>query len=33
VTAEGALSFVQWWEDFEKAHTYMLDRTIFNVKK
>jgi Arc/MetJ-type ribon-helix-helix transcriptional regulator len=33
VTAEGALSFSQWWEDFEKAHTYMLDRTIFNVKK
>jgi hypothetical protein len=33
VTAEGALSFSQWWADFEKAHTYMLDRTIFNVKK
>lgn len=33
VTAEGALSFSQWWGDFEKAHTYMLDRTIFNVKK
>lgn len=33
VTSEGTLSFAQWWEDFEKAHTYMLDRTIFNVKK
>ena len=30
VTAEGALSFSQWWEEFAKAHTYMLDRTIFN---
>ena len=33
VTAEGALSFAQWWKDFERAHTYMLDRTIFNIKK
>lgn len=33
VTVEGALSFSQWWGDFEKAHTYMLDRTIFNTKK
>lgn len=33
VTTEGALSFSQWWGDFEKAHTYMLDRTIFDVKK
>ena len=30
VTAEGVLSFAQWWKDFEKAHAYMLDRTIFN---
>lgn len=33
VTTKGALSFSQWWTDFKKAHTYMLDRTIFNVKK
>ena len=30
VTAEGALTFKQWWEEFAKAHTYMLDGTIFN---
>lgn len=33
VTIESALDFSQWWEDFEKSQTYMLDRTIFNVKK
>ena len=32
VTEETALTFSQWWEEFEKAHTYMLDRTIFNTK-
>lgn len=32
VTAEDALSFPQWWADFEKAHSYMLDKTIFNKK-
>jgi hypothetical protein len=32
VTAEGALTFSQWWEEFEKAHEYMLDRTVFNTK-
>jgi len=30
VTAEGALTFPQWWEEFAKAHEYMLDRTVFN---
>lgn len=32
VTAEGALTFSQWWEEFAKAHEYMLDRTVFNTK-
>ena len=32
VTEETALTFSQWWEEFEKAHTYMLDKTIFNTK-
>jgi hypothetical protein len=32
VTEETALTFTQWWEEFEKAHTYMLDKTIFNTK-
>jgi hypothetical protein len=30
VTAEDALSFEQWWKNFKKAHTYLLDSTIFN---
>ena len=30
VTAEDALSFPQWWADFEKAHAYMLNKTVFN---
>ena len=30
VTAEGALTFSQWWEEFAKAHEYMLDKTVFN---
>ena len=30
VTTEGALTFQQWWEEFAKAHEYMLDRTVFN---
>ena len=30
VTAEGALTFSQWWEEFAKSHEYMLDRTVFN---
>jgi hypothetical protein len=30
VTAEDALSFDQWWKNFKKAHTYLLDSTIFN---
>jgi len=30
VTAEGALTFSQWWEEFAKAHEHMLDRTVFN---
>jgi hypothetical protein len=30
VTAEDALSFDQWWKNFNKAHTYLLDSTIFN---
>ena len=30
VTAKGALTFSQWWEEFAKAHEYMLDKTIFN---
>lgn len=29
VTAEDALPFDQWWENFKKAHTYLLDSTIF----
>ena len=32
VTAEGVLTFSQWWEEFAKAHEYMLDRTVFNTK-
>lgn len=32
VTAEGSLTFSQWWEEFAKAHEYMLDRTVFNTK-
>lgn len=32
VTEETALTFSQWWEEFAKAHTYMLDKTIFNTK-
>ena len=32
VTAEGALTFSQWWEEFSKAHEYMLDKTVFNTK-
>ena len=30
VTAEGVITFSQWWEEFAKAHEYMLDRTVFN---
>lgn len=30
VTAENALTFSQWWEEFAKAHEYMLDNTVFN---
>ena len=30
VTAENALTFAQWWEEFSKAHIYMLDKTVFN---
>ena len=29
VTAKDAMRFDEWWADFEKAHSYMLDRTIF----
>lgn len=29
VTAKDAMNFNNWWEDFEKAHSYMLDKTIF----
>jgi hypothetical protein len=29
VTIKNAMSFNTWWEDFEKAHSYMLDKTIF----
>lgn len=32
VTAEDAISFSNWWKDFEKANIYMLDRTVFNNK-
>ena len=32
VTAEGALTFSQWWEEFAKAHEYMLAKTVFNTK-
>lgn len=30
ITAEDALSFADWWKDFEKAHTYLLDKTVFD---
>jgi hypothetical protein len=30
VTSEDALSFDQWWKNFKKAHTYLLDSTVFN---
>lgn len=33
VTSEDALSFDQWWKNFKKAHTYLLDSTIFNNPK
>lgn len=29
VTTKEAMTFNDWWEDFEKAHSYMLDKTIF----
>lgn len=29
ITVEGAISFGQWWRDFENAHARMLDATIF----
>ena len=29
VKSEDALSFSQWWENFEKSNVYMLDRTVF----
>ena len=32
VTAEGALTFSQWWEEFEESQIRFLDRTIFNIK-
>ena len=32
VTEESALTFAQWWKEFEKANAYMLDRTIFNTE-
>ena len=30
VTSEEALTFSQWWRDFEKSQSYLLDRTIFD---
>lgn len=33
VTSKDALSFDQWWKNFVKAHTYLLDSTIFNNPK
>lgn len=32
VTEESALSFSQWWEEFEDSQIRFLDRTIFNIK-
>ena len=29
VTNKDAMTFNDWWEDFEKDHSYMLDKTIF----
>ena len=31
ITAENALSFSQWWEQFKKANANMLDNTIFKI--
>ena len=32
VTEETALTFSQWWEEFEESQIRFLDRTIFNIK-
>ena len=32
VTEEDALTFTQWWREFEECHVRFLDRTIFNIK-
>lgn len=32
VTEETALTFSQWWEEFEESQSRFLDRTIFNIK-
>ena len=32
VTSELALSFSQWWEDFAKSQTYLLNSTFFAIE-
>jgi hypothetical protein len=32
VTEEVALTFSQWWEEFEESQIRFLDRTVFNIK-
>jgi hypothetical protein len=33
VTAEGTITFEQWWKNFTKSHIHMLDNTVFNKTK
>ena len=30
ITVDDAMSFNQWWTDFSKAHSNLLDKTVFN---
>lgn len=33
VKSEEALSFEDWWENFEKSNSYMLDNTVFGINE
>ena len=33
VKSEDALSFNDWWENFEKSNSYMLDNTVFGINE
>lgn len=32
ITVDDAMTFNQWWSEFSKAQTNMLDRTVFNQR-